>query len=502
MIDYQYLERPRRTGPAGAPRTAERRPAPCRGLQRRVDRHKSRRRDGGLHRFRLYSSSYVKVFVDGKQVLERWRQNWNPWYHNFDLELTAGQAADVRIEWEPNGGYIALAPQRSAARGRPPLAVTRVRGGHGDRLLFRRRRRHGRGHLRLPHADRQGADDAANGPMASGRAASATTRRTNCSACCANIAGASCRSTISSRTGSTGRRTAGAATASIRSASPIRRRWSTRSTRLNARIMISVWPKFYPTTDNYKALDAIGGIYRRRSSRARRADRCVPRHTGLGRPGLSNAFYDPYNPAGAASSTGGRSATRWSAEGLRRLVARFRRARLPLQPVDRGARAADGPDRARPGRGVLQLLSAGPCRRRPRQSARVQARRAAVHPDPLGLRRNPARRRGAVVGRRGRRAGTILRDQISAGVNMSMSGVPNWTHDIGGFALEERYTNQDPEHLAEWRELNMRWFQFGAFSPLFRSHGEISEARDLRDRAGGLGDCTGRWTGTTGFATG
>ena len=53
-----------------------------------------------------------------------------------------------------------------------------------------------------------------------------------------------------------------------------------------------------------------------------------------------------------------------------------------------------------------------------------------------------------------------------------MSGVPNWTHDIGGFALEDRYTKQEPEHVAEWRELNLRWFQFGAFSPLFRSHGE------------------------------
>jgi alpha-D-xyloside xylohydrolase len=53
-----------------------------------------------------------------------------------------------------------------------------------------------------------------------------------------------------------------------------------------------------------------------------------------------------------------------------------------------------------------------------------------------------------------------------------MSGAPNWTHDIGGFALEERYQRQDPAHLDEWRELNLRWFQFGAFSPLFRSHGE------------------------------
>ena len=75
-----------------------------------------------------------------------------------------------------------------------------------------------------------------------------------------------------------------------------------------------------------------------------------------------------------------------------------------------------------------------------------------------------------------------LRDQISAGVNFSMSGMPNWTHDIGGFAIEERYTKPIRPHLAEWRELNLRWFQFGAFSPLFRSHGEIPK-REIYEMA-------------------
>jgi alpha-D-xyloside xylohydrolase len=66
-----------------------------------------------------------------------------------------------------------------------------------------------------------------------------------------------------------------------------------------------------------------------------------------------------------------------------------------------------------------------------------------------------------------------LRDQISAGVNLSLSGIPNWTHDIGGFSVEDRYAKQAPAALDEWRELQVRWFQFGAFSPLFRSHGEF-----------------------------
>jgi alpha-D-xyloside xylohydrolase len=82
-----------------------------------------------------------------------------------------------------------------------------------------------------------------------------------------------------------------------------------------------------------------------------------------------------------------------------------------------------------------------------------------------------------------------LYDQISAGVSFSMSGIPNWTHDIGGYAQEQRFQvgevgsaqenrttgahKIDPADVKEWQELNLRWFQFGAFSPLFRSHGEV-----------------------------
>jgi alpha-D-xyloside xylohydrolase len=38
--------------------------------------------------------------------------------------------------------------------------------------------------------------------------------------------------------------------------------------------------------------------------------------------------------------------------------------------------------------------------------------------------------------------------------------------------MEPRFLKPTPADLAEWRELNTRWFQFGAFSPIFRSHGE------------------------------
>ncbi|MGC8780385.1 MAG: glycoside hydrolase family 31 protein [Anaerolineae bacterium] len=57
-----------------------------------------------------------------------------------------------------------------------------------------------------------------------------------------------------------------------------------------------------------------------------------------------------------------------------------------------------------------------------------------------------------------------LQKQVRAGLNIGLSGIPWWTTDIGGFHggnIESPY----------FRELIVRWFQFGAFCPLFRLHG-------------------------------
>ncbi|HTP67472.1 MAG TPA: glycoside hydrolase family 31 protein, partial [Dongiaceae bacterium] len=57
-----------------------------------------------------------------------------------------------------------------------------------------------------------------------------------------------------------------------------------------------------------------------------------------------------------------------------------------------------------------------------------------------------------------------FRRQIPAGLNLSVSGIPYWTTDIGGFVTGNP---DDPKY----RELYIRWFQFGVFSPVFRAHG-------------------------------
>jgi alpha-D-xyloside xylohydrolase len=67
---------------------------------------------------------------------------------------------------------------------------------------------------------------------------------------------------------------------------------------------------------------------------------------------------------------------------------------------------------------------------------------------------------------------TVYKNQIVAGVNHSMSGIPYWTFDIGAYSLGCQggvFMNggKDPAY----QEFYTRMFQFGAFSPIFRSHG-------------------------------
>ncbi len=57
-----------------------------------------------------------------------------------------------------------------------------------------------------------------------------------------------------------------------------------------------------------------------------------------------------------------------------------------------------------------------------------------------------------------------FRRQIPAGLNFALSGIPYWTTDIGGFV------SGDPDDPA-YRELFIRWFQYGTFNPILRVHG-------------------------------
>lgn len=78
----------------------------------------------------------------------------------------------------------------------------------------------------------------------------------------------------------------------------------------------------------------------------------------------------------------------------------------------------------------------------------------------------------------------VFRKQISAGLNFCMAGIPYWSHDIGAFFVNGRGAQFPGISDPAYQELYVRWFQFGAFSPIFRSHGtgtprEVWQLKDL-----------------------
>jgi alpha-D-xyloside xylohydrolase len=415
----------------------------------------------GTHRFRLYSSSYVKVFVDGKEVLDRWRQNWNPWYHKFDVPMTAGRPADIRIEWEPNAGYIALEhsdPLPDADRHSISFASDAgkavdyyyVGGNSMDEVISGYRKLTGKA-VMLPkwaYGFWQSRQRYNNQAEVVGVVEEYRKRGLPLD----NIV----QDWFYWREDDWGSH------AFDPKRFPDPKGMIDRVHQLGATFMISVWPKFYPTTDNYKELQALGATYDRNIESGDK--------DWVG-PGYLSTFYDAYNPK------------------AREVYWRQMRDRLANLGVDAWWMDATEPDmhsnlslEERAYRTTSPV--AGPGGSIFNSYPLVHAE--GVYRGWLGYKPDV---RPFILTRAGfpgiQRAGSALwsgdvvsrwddlKDQIAAGTNLSMSGIPNWTHDIGGFANEERYTKQDPAHQAEWRELNTRWFQFGAFSPLFRSHGEF-----------------------------
>ena len=77
-----------------------------------------------------------------------------------------------------------------------------------------------------------------------------------------------------------------------------------------------------------------------------------------------------------------------------------------------------------------------------------------------------------------------MRNQLAAGLNMGMAGIPWWTTDIGGFH------GGNPDDPA-FRELFVRWFQWGAFCPVMRLHGDREPRQPQVGTTGGACCCSG-----------
>lgn len=454
-INYQYIAQYKQF-PAEARNTAKG------GRSRVIWEGALAARSGGRHTFSLYNSEYAKVWIDGKLVKDRWRQNWNPWHHEFALELKAGERHALKVEWDMiDPSYIALLH-------RDPLPPTEakdlsiwseaaqnidyyvVAGKSGDDVLAGYRRLTGKAVL-LPKwaygfwqsRERYKTQDELTGALDEYRR-----RKLPIDNIVLDWSYWPVDAWGSHDFDATHFPDPDGMIKHVHDQ--------------HAQLMISVWPKFYPTTAHYKELDAAGHMYRRNVE--------VGELDWIGN-GYLNSFYDPYS------------------KQAQDIFWRQVNAKLNRRGIDAWWLDASEPD-------LHSNIDIGERKARTTPTAigpseEVFNAYPLVHSEGVyrGSREvDPDKRvfilsRAAFAGQQRAAAsfwsGDIvprwedLHEQIAGLVNASMAGVPNVSFDIGGFAPEQRYIDQDPAHLAEWRELSLRWFQYGAFVPIFRLHGQF-----------------------------
>jgi len=414
----------------------------------------------GVHKFRLYVSSYVKLYIDGKLIMDAWRQNWNPWYRNFDLPMTAGVARKIRIEWIPNDGYIRLLhadPLADAERHELSLSSEVahaidyyfVLGQNLDEVIAGYRHLTGKSLLlpRWAYGYWQSRDHYETQAQLLD-----TVRAYRDQHLPLDTIVQDWRYWPDPAWGSH-------EFEASRYPDPAGMVKDLHDA--HAHIMISVWPKFYPTTENYKELDAVGGVYHGN------IDAGAKDWVG---PGYLSTYYDPYNA---------------KADDIYWRQIRDKIDRLGFdaywldndEPDIRSNLSIEereqimGPTALGPGAeffNTFPLVHVGG----------VYDHFHQDHPDTRtflftrsgygGIQRySSALWSGDLPAR-----WSDLKNQVPAGLGMSLAGVPNWTFDIGGYVVEDRYVNPTQADMDEWRELYLRWYQFGAFVPIFRSHGQ------------------------------
>ena len=429
--------------------------------------------ESGEYKFILYYAGYTKVYIDGKLVVpERWRTAWNPNSYKFSVNLEAGKRVPLKIDWKPDGGVSycglrALAPVTAEEQGQQSwwsemskqLDYYFVAGENMDEVISGYRTLTGKAQVmpkwamgfwqsREKYQSQEQILDVMNEfrerriPIDNivqdwfywkedqwGSHEFDPTRFPNPKAMIDSIHA------------------------------------------MNAHYMISVWPKFYMNTEHYKEFDKNGWMYQQAIKDSIR--------DWVG-PGYVGSFYDAYSadarklfwnqmyehlyPLGIdawwmdASEPNVRDCTDMDyrkalcgSTALGSSTEYFNAyALMNAEAIYDGQRSVDDNKR------VFLLTRSG--------FAGLQRYSTATWSGDIGTRWED------------------MKAQISAGLNFAVSGIPYWTMDIGGFCVENRYVegqNQwdknkvETADYKEWRELNTRWYQFGAFAPLFRAHGQF-----------------------------
>ena len=417
----------------------------------------------GRHKFLLYASGYFKLWIDGNLVMNKWRQGWNPWSNKFDVDIKNGERHAIKIEWIPDGGaYISLKhldPLQPVDQNRLMLSSEAakqidyyfIKGDNADDVIHGYRQLTGKASL-IPK-------------WAFGFWQSRERYKTQ-------------------------KELLDVVKTFRKEKIPLDNivldwnywdedQWGSHRfdasrfpdpagmvkelhDELNTHIMISVWPKFYPGNENFNEMNKEGFLFARNLEK-KRIDWISH--------GYHNTFYNPFkeNARKLFWNQIDRSLNKLSFDGWwldatepdMHSNLSIEERKLNMSPTGMGPGALYfNAYSLMNSKGVYE----GQRQSNPEKRVFILTRSAYAGQQRYGS----VTWSGDIVSR-----WSDFRDQISAGVNFSLSGIPFWTMDIGGFATEKRYSNLSIENQDEWRELNARWFQFGVFCPLFRVHGQF-----------------------------
>jgi alpha-D-xyloside xylohydrolase len=414
----------------------------------------------GDYLFKTFSSGDVKLTVGGTLVIDHWRQGWLPDEDVARVRLTAGQAVPVRIQWSSDIDVNTLSLLWKAPDSAPATTSLWSHVGDGIDYYF----------MFGPELDRvvAGYRRVTGAASLMPRWAFGLFQSRERYASAAEVTAAV-----------EGFRSRGIPLDVIvqdwqywpdqqwgshefdASRFPNPATWIESLHAENVKFMISVWPKFYTNTDNYAALEAAGFMY--------------PYEPGvldfLDQP---FAFYDAFDAEARAAVWQQMDELLFSAG----VDAWWLDATEPEVVEGPYKSLAEGrtlyqthmhPTAAGTGSRVLNAYSLvnsqgiyeGQRGKSPDQRVFILTRSAFGGQQRYAS----ATWSGDITS-----TWTSFKKQIPGGLGFSLSGVPYWTVDSGGFAVPPRFTNG--QNASEWQELNTRWFEYATFLPLLRVHGQ------------------------------
>jgi alpha-D-xyloside xylohydrolase len=420
----------------------------------------------GDYQFQSYSNGGIKVWIDGKLVMDHWRQNWLPWFDVARIHLDAGKQYAIRVDWNNESGT------EMALKWKPPVADREAQGtslwsevGQGidyyfcygpsiDKAIAGFRNVTGKATM-LPNWAMgywQSRDHYTNQQESIDAVKTFREKQIPLD----NIVqdwqywpGASLN-TVGSW-----------AFDPARFPDPVA--WIKAIHEQRAHLMISVWgwisAQSIPDT-NYQEMAAKNYLLGTSAGRGGRT------FADFFNPGASKLFWEQLNRllfskgidawwldasepdiAGTPTLDAMRTLMNPNGMGTGAKV-------LNAYPVLESKAIYEGQREAAPNQRVFILTRSG----------------------------YPGMQRYSAVVWSGDTTSTwpAMKKQIAAGLSYSISGMPYWTMDIGGYALPGKFgavaqrtgRPQNPADAEEWDELNTRWFQFGTFVPMMRVHGQ------------------------------